>query len=88
MQTAHPMATEEKVSRGRNHFFLTREAGRKLFDEAAERYLHISGAEFLRKWDGGEFGEEPDRDPAVMHVASLLPLIGRDLARAHASGSR
>jgi len=34
----------------------------------------MSGAEFLRKWDAKEFGDDPDQ-PGIMDVAFLLPLV-------------
>jgi hypothetical protein len=79
------MATKENI------YFSPSEA-RQAFETAAQRYLHMSGEEFLRKWDAGEFDTE-DRNPAVMHVASLLPLVGRSWigrtrARAHAAPGR
>ncbi|HEY3306139.1 MAG TPA: hypothetical protein VGL70_21675 [Candidatus Binatia bacterium] len=51
--------------------FLTPEEGRKLLDEQARRYLHMSGEEFARKWNAKEF-DDPDR-PEIMQVAFLLP---------------
>ena len=52
---------------------LTRVEGRAIFDRAVRRALHMSGAEFLRKWNAGEF-RDPDSDPGVMEVVMLLPL--------------
>lgn len=44
---------------------LTREQGRALLNRQARRYLDISGEEFLRRLDAGEYrGTE---DPDVMH---------------------
>lgn len=54
--------------------FLTREQARQLFDEAARRYLNMSGNEFQQAWHRGEFDDDPDR-PEVMNVATLLPLV-------------
>ena len=34
----------------------------------------MSSAEFLRKWDAGEF-RDPDSAPGVMEVVMLLPLV-------------
>jgi hypothetical protein len=51
---------------------LSLEEGRKLFDEAARFYLKVSGEEFIRSWEGGEYDDDPDR-PEVMNVAMLLP---------------
>lgn len=50
------------------------EEGREIFDAAAQRHLGISGDEFLRKWDAGEFADDPDR-PEVIEVAMLIPLV-------------
>lgn len=40
-------------------------------DAAARHYLGISGEEFRRRWDAGEYAEDPN--PDVMNVAILLP---------------
>lgn len=45
--------------------------GRELFDAAARRFLGMSGEEFLRRRDAGEFVED-DR-PEVTLVAMLIP---------------
>lgn len=45
--------------------------GRALFDRIARRFLRLSGAEFLARWDRGEF--EGDDRPEVTHVAMLIP---------------
>jgi hypothetical protein len=42
-----------------------------LFDQAARRYLGISGEEFIRRWDAGEFAS--DERWEVAHVSMLLP---------------
>ena len=57
---------------------LTDEEARELFDRSARHYLGISGEEFLRRWDAGEYDDPDDRTknpPEVMEVASLLPLV-------------
>lgn len=51
---------------------LSDDEGRALLDEAARRYLGMSGAEFLMAWDSGKFQDDPDR-PEVMRVAMLIP---------------
>ena len=40
--------------------FLNPEEGRELFDREARRLFGISGDEFLRRWDSGEYGPIPD----------------------------
>ena len=54
---------------------LTREEASASFDRAARRYLGMSGDEFKRKWESGEFGDI-DRHPEhllIERVAALLP---------------
>jgi len=46
--------------------------GIRILDEEARRYLHISAAEFIRRWDAGDYAADADR-PEVMRVAMLLP---------------
>jgi hypothetical protein len=53
---------------------LTPEEAWDLFDRAARSDLHMSGEEFLRRWDAGAFRADPDR-PGVMDVAMLIPLV-------------
>ncbi len=51
---------------------LSRDEGRALFDRQARYHLGISGDEFIRAWNAGEFDDDPDR-PEVMEVVMLLP---------------
>lgn len=53
---------------------LTRAQSRRLFNATSRRYLHMSGSEFVRKWNAGAF-PNPDAQPGVMRVAMLLPLL-------------
>jgi hypothetical protein len=39
---------------------VTAEEGRELFDRKARETLGISGEEFLRRWDAGEYRPVPD----------------------------
>ena len=57
---------------------VSRAEGRAIFDRQARRYLGISGAEFLRRWEAGEYAADPDQ-PGVMDLVMLLPLV-RDSA--------
>lgn len=57
---------------------LTREEGRELLDRHSRRYLGISGEEFIRGWDAGEYGDPDDRTknpPGVMELVMLLPFV-------------
>jgi len=46
--------------------------GRAIVDHAARRYLHVSGEDFIKAWDAGQFNDDADR-MEVMRVAMLLP---------------
>lgn len=46
-----------------------------IFDAAARQYLRMSGDEFLKAWDSGAFGPDPDSQRGVMDVAILLPFV-------------
>ena len=58
--------------------FVTDEEAWKIFDEAARRYLKISGRKFLQKWDKGEY-PDPDAEGGVMSVAMLIPTVRRSV---------
>lgn len=44
----------------------------RIFDEAARHYLGMSGEDFARAWDGGNFDDNPDARK-MMRVALLRP---------------
>lgn len=57
---------------------------RVVFDRVTSHALHISGDEFLRRWDAGEYaGTEPDSVP--MMVSRVLPLVRDTVAPADGS---
>lgn len=49
----------------------TREEGMAILDRVAREKLRISGEEFLRRWDNGDY--ENTDEPAVVDVAMLIP---------------
>lgn len=51
---------------------LTREEGRALFDRHARELLGISGEEFLRRYDAGEFDECAEE---VVELRMLIPFF-------------
>lgn len=54
---------------------------RVVFDRVTTHALQISGDEFLRRWDAGEYaGTEPDSVPAM--VSRVLPLVRDTVAPA------
>lgn len=54
--------------------FVTEEEGRELFDQAAQRKLGISGEEFLRRWDRGDYRPIPDT-PEGRKISGLVMLL-------------
>jgi len=61
-----------------HEYQMSKEESRELFDRDARRYLGVSGDEFLRAWDAGEYGDPDDRSknpPGVMRLAMLLPFV-------------
>lgn len=45
-----------------------------LFDQIARKYMGISGSDFLRRWDAGEFEcKNWDEVPGLAEVATALP---------------
>lgn len=60
--------------------WITPEEGRALFDNEARRLLGISGEEFLRRWDAGEYREIADTSDHlhIMDLAFLIPLARQD----------
>jgi len=65
------MATIDGVQTEESFQELSHEEGWALLEGRSQRYLHMSAAEFLRKWDAHEF-ENPDR-PEVLRVAMTIP---------------
>jgi hypothetical protein len=48
---------------------------RDLFDRKAQDLLHMSGEDFLRRWEAGEFRNLPEtpENRKIMRVAALIP---------------
>lgn len=60
--------------------FLDATEGEQLVERAAQRYLSISGKEFLRRWDTGYYTDPGERARA-MRVALLIPFVRSVSAR-------
>lgn len=54
---------------------VTPEEGRRLFDEAAREWLGISGEEFLRRYDAGEYADlvESEDNRRIIDLYLLIP---------------
>jgi len=45
-----------------------------LFDKIAWQHLHMSGEEFMKRWNAGEYeGKDWDTIPGLAEVAMLIP---------------
>jgi hypothetical protein len=53
---------------------LTDDGAFDLFDQTAPDLLNISGDEFLRRWDAGEYAEGR-QEPRIETMVIVLPLI-------------
>ncbi|MEX2238057.1 MAG: hypothetical protein WEB00_11030 [Dehalococcoidia bacterium] len=54
--------------------YVTDEEAREIFEEIAQRELGISGEEFLRRYDAGEYDTKVE-NVAAMNVAINIPLV-------------
>jgi hypothetical protein len=73
-QPSKPKGAKAKEPVGRVRV-LTRKEGREYFDREARKTLGISGDEFLRRLDAGEYREIPD-DPEHWPIIRLSMLTG------------
>lgn len=53
------------------------EEARETFDLRAYQLLGISGDEFLKRYDRGDYHGQPEENPAVITLEILLPLVHR-----------
>lgn len=67
-------ATTQEDARSTDASYMTPEEGRRLFDEAAQRLMGISGEEFIRRWEAGEYEEVYDQ-AGYQHIGDLAALI-------------
>ena len=67
-------ATESEIR------WLTPEEGRDLFDAEARRVMGMSGEEFIRRWEAGEYREIADTSGNlhIMRLAALIPFAQQD----------
>lgn len=53
------------------------EEGFAMFDREARRMLNISGEEFLRRWESGEYDEAPEQ-PGIARLVFLSEFAKQD----------
>lgn len=84
----HDKQNDPNGSGGVSHFerfeidgveFVTPEEARALFDREAEKTLGISGEEFLRRWDCGEYQPVPDDTEGrkIARMSMMIPFARR-----------
>jgi hypothetical protein len=56
---------------------ISRAEAEQVIDDAARRYLHISGEQFVHDYESGVFAGSPDLAHKVSCVSILLPLLTR-----------
>lgn len=69
--TAEPQDTSD------DDVWMSDEQAHALFERAAREELGMSGEEFLRRWDAGEWRDTWDDIPAVRSVQMMIPLVRR-----------
>ncbi len=54
---------------------VTVEEGRRMFDEAAQEWLGITGEEFLRRYDAGEYADlvESEDNRRIVDLYLMIP---------------
>jgi len=70
--TAKP-ARRPRVPRGLAGQILTAEEAHALFEEHAQRYVQMSGAEYIAAWERGDYNFDPDFSPEVCHLWFMMP---------------
>jgi len=69
------MVAVKKEPSQTNIHWATPEEGRALFDRQARQLVGMSGEEFIRRWDAGEFRDVADTagHRHILRLASLIP---------------
>jgi hypothetical protein len=60
--------------------WVTPEEGKKMLDEAVRDRMGISGEEFIRRWDAGEYDSVADQPGHLIvgYLGSLIPFARED----------
>lgn len=66
--------TETYVEGGEGYVYVTPEGGRRLFDELARKVMGMSGEEFIRRWEAGEYWGIADEE-GHRHIGDLIAMI-------------
>jgi hypothetical protein len=59
-----------------DEFLFPVEEGRRIFEREVREKLNISGEEFIRRWDSGEYEDIEDipENWHILHLSFLIPL--------------
>lgn len=76
----HARQTKSQTPSSETIAQFTQEEAKALFDKTANRYMGMSGEEFLIGWDRGNFRDAETKQRA-MRVAMLIPLVRKISAR-------
>jgi hypothetical protein len=60
-----------EVAKYHDNPYVTPEDGRRMYDEAVRKHMGMSGEEFLRRWDAGEFRDIADKE-GHRHIIDLV----------------
>lgn len=69
LQSEHDALADDRLS----EYMLTNEEFKAIFDREAHAKLGLSGDEFVRRWNRGEY---PDCDPELSKLVMMLPFQG------------
>lgn len=60
--------------------YVSPEAGRRMFDEAAREWVGMSGEEFIRHWEAGEYADlvESEDNRHIIDLVLLIPFARQD----------
>lgn len=76
-KTNEPAIAANGFSEDNSVEVISDEEAREVFDLRAHQLLGISGEEFLKRYDRGDYHGQPEENPAVITLEILLPLVRR-----------
>lgn len=59
--------------------FVTNDEFAAMFDDAVRKYMHMSGEEFISRWNAGEWSDVWDTSEYwhVGYLAGMIPFVGQ-----------
>jgi hypothetical protein len=64
----------------KGYVYITPEEGRQMFEVLAQEQMGMSGEEFIRRWEAGEYDEIADKagHRHIMELALMIPLARQE----------